>query len=64
MGAILPPTPRRGMCFMDTSYEEKNDYISLVKALKTGLSRWSTGIYVIWYPVLGKLKDDSKNLII
>lgn len=63
MGAILPPTPRRGMCFIDPSYEEKNDYISLVKALKTGLSRWSTGIYVIWYPVLGKLKDHSKNLV-
>ena len=43
-------------------YEEKNDYINLVKAVKTGLSRWSTGVFVIWYPVLGKLRDHSKNL--
>ena len=62
LGAILPPTPRRGMCFIDPAYEEKNDYHALVKALKVGLSRWSTGIYAVWYPVLGKLKDHSKNL--
>ena len=50
------------MCFIDPAYEEKNDYHALVKALKVGLSRWSTGIYAVWYPVLGKLKDHSKNL--
>ena len=63
LGAILPPMPRRGMCFIDPAYEEKNDYHALVKALKVGLSRWSTGVYAVWYPVLGKLKDHSKNLV-
>lgn len=63
LGAILPPLPRRGMCFIDPAYEEKNDYLALVKALKVGLSRWSTGVYAVWYPVLGKLKDHSKNLV-
>ncbi len=62
MSALLPPTPRRGMAFIDPAYEEKNDYYELVKAVKAGLQRWSTGIYAVWYPVLAKLKDHSKNL--
>ncbi|MGN0916323.1 MAG: 23S rRNA (adenine(2030)-N(6))-methyltransferase RlmJ [Succinivibrio sp.] len=62
LNAILPPTPRRGMLFIDPAYEEKNEYIELVKAVKKGLSKWNTGMAVIWYPVLGKLKDYSKNL--
>ncbi|MGN0902162.1 MAG: 23S rRNA (adenine(2030)-N(6))-methyltransferase RlmJ [Succinivibrio sp.] len=62
LNAILPPTPRRGMLFIDPAYEEKNEYIELVKAVKKGLNKWNTGMAVIWYPVLGKLKDYSKNL--
>lgn len=62
LNAILPPTPRRGMVFIDPAYEEKNEYIDLVKAVKLGLNKWATGIFAIWYPVLGKLRDHSKNL--
>lgn len=61
--ALLPPPIRRGLCVIDPSYEIKNDYLHLVKALKQGLTRWSTGIYAIWYPILGKQNDHSKNLI-
>ena len=60
--ALLPPTPRRGLCVIDPAYEEKNEYIELVKAIKTALGKWNTGIFAIWYPVLGKLRDHSKNL--
>ncbi|MCI6906447.1 MAG: 23S rRNA (adenine(2030)-N(6))-methyltransferase RlmJ [Succinatimonas sp.] len=62
LNALLPPTPRRGMVLIDPAYEEKNEYIDLVKAVKHGLSKWATGVFAIWYPVLGKLRDHSKNL--
>jgi len=62
MNAILPPTPRRGMVVIDPAYEEKNEYVELVKAIKKAHSKWNTGIFVVWYPVLGKLRDHSKNL--
>ncbi len=63
MGALLPPTPRRGLCFIDPSYEEKSDIFALVKAMKVAISKWQTGIYAIWYPVLSRLSDHSKNLV-
>ncbi len=62
LNALLPPTPRRGMVVIDPAYEEKNEYIDLVKAVKNGHAKWNTGIFAIWYPVLGKLRDHSKNL--
>ncbi|MBP5243790.1 MAG: 23S rRNA (adenine(2030)-N(6))-methyltransferase RlmJ [Succinivibrio sp.] len=62
LNALLPPTPRRGMVVIDPAYEEKNEYIDLVKAVKHGHAKWNTGIFAIWYPVLGKLRDHSKNL--
>ncbi len=62
LNALLPPTPRRGMVVIDPAYEEKNEYIDLVKEVKNGHSKWNTGIFAIWYPVLGKLRDHSKNL--
>lgn len=62
IAALLPPTPRRGLCFIDPAYEEKNEYHELVKALKKGLARWAVGIYAVWYPVLGRLSDHSKEL--
>lgn len=63
MGGVLPPTPRRGLCFIDPSYEEKGDFEAMVKALKKALSKWNTGIYAIWYPVLSRMADHSKNLV-
>ena len=62
LNALLPPTPRRGLVVIDPAYEEKNEYVELVKAVKTGLHKWNTGVFAIWYPVLGKLRDHSKNL--
>ncbi len=62
VAALLPPTPRRGLCFIDPPYEEKNEYYETVKAIKKGLQRWANGIYAVWYPVLGRLSDHSKEL--
>ena len=62
VSALLPPTPRRGLCFIDPPYEEKNEYYETAKAVKKGLQRWATGVFAVWYPVLGRMSDHSKEL--
>lgn len=48
--ALLPPPPRRGLVFIDPSYEDKRDYQRVIAALKGGLERFATGMYAVWYP--------------
>ena len=50
--ALLPPTTRRAVIFMDPPYEIKTDYPKVVDALEEGLSRFAEGVYVVWYPIL------------
>ena len=63
LNALLPPNPRRGLCVIDPSYEEKTDYIELVKYLKTAIKKWNVGSFFIWYPVLARTIDHSKKLV-
>lgn len=51
---LLPPSERRGLIFIDPSYEIKNDYAEVVKNLKVMYQRFSTGIYALWYPVIDR----------
>lgn len=57
--AVCPPTPRRGLLLMDPAYEDKSDYERAVKALTGAYKRWQTGIFVLWYPKLGRNRDHS-----
>jgi 23S rRNA (adenine2030-N6)-methyltransferase len=50
--SVLPPPPRRGLVLIDPSYEDKRDYLRVVATLKEALSRFSSGTYVIWYPLV------------
>lgn len=50
--ALLPPPPRRGLVLIDPSYEDKKDYVRVVKTLRDALTRFATGTYAIWYPQL------------
>lgn len=50
--AYLPPPTRRGLCLIDPSYENKEDYQSVLTALGEAIKRFATGAYFIWYPIL------------
>lgn len=54
MNALLPPPEKRGLIFIDPSYEVKEDYKDIPTALKQAFSRFATGVYCLWYPVLNK----------
>jgi 23S rRNA (adenine2030-N6)-methyltransferase len=50
--SVLPPPPRRGLTLIDPSYEDKQDYVRVIGALKEGIHRFPTGMFVVWYPQL------------
>jgi 23S rRNA (adenine2030-N6)-methyltransferase len=50
--SVLPPPPRRGLTLIDPSYEDKQDYVRVIGALKEGISRFATGMFMVWYPQL------------
>lgn len=52
MAALLPPPERRGLIFMDPSYEVKTEYRQIPLALKAAWQRFATGVYCLWYPIV------------
>ncbi len=50
--SCLPPPPRRAVVLIDPPYEDKQDYLHVVDAIKDSLKRFPTGTYIIWYPLL------------
>ena len=51
---LVPPPSRRGLVLIDPSYEDKQDYRHLESTLEEALSRFATGCYAIWYPILSR----------
>lgn len=56
---FLPPTTRRGLVFIDPSYEIKLDYERVVVAVSIGMKRFATGTYVVWYPIIPRPQAHS-----
>jgi 23S rRNA (adenine2030-N6)-methyltransferase len=49
--ALLPPKERRGLVLIDPPFEEPGELIRMTDALKEGLARFATGMYLLWYPI-------------
>lgn len=54
---LLPPPAdaqgsRRSLVLVDPSYELKSDYGKVSACIQDALKRFSTGTYVVWYPVI------------
>jgi len=54
---LLPPPAsangsRRAMVLIDPSYEIKSDYPKVLQAVGEALRRFSTGTYLVWYPII------------
>ena len=50
--ACLPPPTRRAAVLIDPPYEDKQDYQRVVSMIKDSLTRFATGTYMVWYPLL------------
>jgi 23S rRNA (adenine2030-N6)-methyltransferase len=62
--SLSPPTPRRGIVFIDPSYEIKSEYQTVPSIVEKLLKRWPVAVICIWYPHLaaGLYKEMLKNL--
>ena len=49
---LLPPPSRRGVVLIDPPYELKEDYTKAVKTIIKAYTKFSTGTYILWYPVV------------
>lgn len=59
IGGLLPPVEKRGLVFIDPPFEKTDEAQRLVRALATGLRRWSTAIFVAWYPIKDRAIADT-----
>ncbi len=50
--STLPPAERRGLIFLDPSYEIKTEYREVPELLKAAYQRFETGVYCLWYPLV------------
>jgi 23S rRNA (adenine2030-N6)-methyltransferase len=57
----LPPREGRGVVLIDPAYELESEPASIVEGLGAALRRFRHGVYLIWYPLTGKL--DHRRLI-
>jgi 23S rRNA (adenine2030-N6)-methyltransferase len=51
LGALLPPTPRRGLLLVDPPYEAPDDFSRVVAGLALARRRWPVGVLAAWYPI-------------
>jgi 23S rRNA (adenine2030-N6)-methyltransferase len=62
VGAVISPPPagsdgsRRALALIDPSYEIKSDYTNVEEALQDALKRFATGVYLVWYPIIGRMQ--------
>lgn len=50
--ADLPPLERRGLIFIDPSFEVKTEYQQIPKILGGALKRFAEGVFCLWYPIV------------
>jgi 23S rRNA (adenine2030-N6)-methyltransferase len=57
--AFVPPTERRGLVLIDPPFEAKDEFSRLATGFATAFSKWSGGVYVLWYPVKERRATDA-----
>ena len=61
LNALVPPLERRGLVFIDPTYEQVNETELIVKALVKAITKWPEGVYALWYPIKNQFE---KNLLL
>lgn len=53
--AFLPPKERRGLVFIDSSFDRSREFDRLTEGLVEAHRRFATGMYALWYPLMEPL---------
>lgn len=56
---LFPPPSKRGLVIVDPPYELKEDYTKVVTYLTQMWKRFSSGVYMLWYPVVERERIDK-----
>lgn len=56
---LFPPPSKRGLVIVDPPYELKDDYTKVVSYLSQMWKRFSSGVYMLWYPVVDRERIDK-----
>ncbi len=59
LAANLPPIERRGLIFIDPSYEQTKEYRELTLRIQQAYRRFATGVYCVWYPLIDRKSHQS-----
>ena len=59
--SLAPPTPRRGLCLIDPSYEIKSEWRDMAPLVRKLHRAWNVGVILLWYPLLAN--DAHKALL-
>lgn len=57
--AFVPPQERRGLLLIDPPYEDRDEFARLAEGFTQAHRKWSTGIYMLWYPVKERRATDA-----
>ena len=62
--AFLPPSERRGLVLLDSSFDRPGEFARIIKALRHAHERWPTGMYAVWYPLMkpGVMRDFERDV--
>lgn len=61
--AMTPPATKRGGVLIDPSYEEDEDYENAAEAIIKVHKKWSSGIILLWYPLLEHREIEIKKML-
>jgi 23S rRNA (adenine2030-N6)-methyltransferase len=50
--AFLPPKERRGLTFIDASFDQADEFGRITRAIKEAHTRFATGVIAVWYPLM------------
>lgn len=59
LSAYVPPKERRGVVLVDPPFEEPNDFMRLSAAVETAQRKWSSGIFILWFPIKDRRAPDA-----
>jgi 23S rRNA (adenine2030-N6)-methyltransferase len=52
--SLFPPPSRRAITLIDPPYEQEKEYQDVINTLKDGISRFNSGSYIVWYPLINR----------
>ena len=63
--AFLPPSERRGLALVDSSFDRGGEFARLTEALVAAHRRWATGVFALWYPLMepGTMRAFERGIV-